>query len=157
VLRDTARPFPASGADNGPSDPTPVPMCRAPDGTDQLQCYCAVGLCGAGMLDAAAAVQSVARVAPQEAARQLLDYAESAYAGLFPGHPATQQLAPFHYRYYAATNTYLGVAVQSDSQYVLNGVYGLGGPFGSQITFLGMVTDFIAPSLAAATAGGRAR
>jgi serine protease len=48
-------------------------MCRAPDGTDQLQCYCSVGLCGAGMLDAAAAVAAasaapLARIAPEAAA-----------------------------------------------------------------------------------------
>jgi serine protease len=56
VLQRSARVFPTSGADNGPDDPTPVTACRAPDGTDQLQCYCSTGLCGAGMLDAAAAV-----------------------------------------------------------------------------------------------------
>jgi serine protease len=55
ALRSSARPFPTSGADNG-SDPTPVPLCRAPDGTPQLQCYCTTSVCGAGMLDAGAAV-----------------------------------------------------------------------------------------------------
>ena len=47
--------FPTSGAGNDENG-LPVPMCRAPDGTDQLQCYCSVGLCGAGMVDADAAV-----------------------------------------------------------------------------------------------------
>jgi serine protease len=56
ALQASARAFPTSGADNGPDDPTPVPVCRAPGGADQLQCYCSTGLCGAGMLDAAAAV-----------------------------------------------------------------------------------------------------
>ena len=55
ALRSSARPFPTSGADNG-SDPTPVPQCRAPDGASQLQCYCNTSVCGAGMLDAGAAV-----------------------------------------------------------------------------------------------------
>jgi serine protease len=55
ALRSSARPFPTSGADNG-SDPTPVARCRAPDGTSQLQCYCNTSVCGAGMLDAGAAV-----------------------------------------------------------------------------------------------------
>jgi serine protease len=55
ALRTSARPFPTRGADNG-SDPTPVPMCRAPDGSSQLQCYCNTSVCGAGMLDAGAAV-----------------------------------------------------------------------------------------------------
>jgi serine protease len=55
ALSSSARPFPTTGADNG-SDPTPVPMCRAPDGAPQLQCYCNTSVCGAGMLDAGAAV-----------------------------------------------------------------------------------------------------
>jgi len=59
VLQTTARPFPTSGADNGPDDNTPVTACRTPDGTDQLQCYCTTGLCGAGMLDASAALAAV--------------------------------------------------------------------------------------------------
>ncbi len=63
ALRASARPFPTSGADNGPGDPTPVPQCRAPaSGVDQLQCYCPNdgSLCGAGMLDAGRAVAAVA-------------------------------------------------------------------------------------------------
>ena len=60
LLQSTARPFPTSGADNGPDDSTPVQACRAPDGTDQLQCYCTTALCGAGMVDAAAAVAAAA-------------------------------------------------------------------------------------------------
>ena len=58
VLRATARPFPTTGADNG-SIPGPVPVCHAPDLTDQLQCYCTTNTCGAGMLDVGAALQSV--------------------------------------------------------------------------------------------------
>ena len=60
LLQSTARPFPTSGADNGPDDSTPVQACRAPDGTDQLQCYCTTALCGAGMVDASAAVAAAA-------------------------------------------------------------------------------------------------
>ena len=60
VLQVTARPFPTTGGDNG--DGTVVPQCTgpqfAPDGTpiDQTQCYCTIDTCGAGMLDAGAAV-----------------------------------------------------------------------------------------------------
>lgn len=67
VLRNTARPFPTTGGDNG--DGTPVPQCTAPqvdsngDPIDQLQCYCTTTTCGAGMLDVAAAVQAAATVA----------------------------------------------------------------------------------------------
>jgi serine protease len=64
LLQSTAWPFPASGADNGPDDTTPVAACRTPDGTDQLQCYCTTALCGAGMVDAAAAVAAAAGVSP---------------------------------------------------------------------------------------------
>jgi len=57
LLRSTARPFPSSGADNGPDDPSPVATCVAPQSNvQQLQCYCTMSLCGAGMLDAGAAV-----------------------------------------------------------------------------------------------------
>ena len=61
AMRATARPFPTSGSDNGPNDPTAVVQCHAPvTGTDQYQCYCTTSLCGAGMLDAGAAVAAVA-------------------------------------------------------------------------------------------------
>ncbi|HUG21581.1 S8 family peptidase [Piscinibacter sp.] len=63
ALRATARPFPTTGGDNG--DGSEVPVCTAPrfdtndDPIDQLQCYCTTATCGAGMLDAAAAVAAV--------------------------------------------------------------------------------------------------
>jgi len=56
TLRSTARPFPTSGADAG------TPVCAAPTGTDQLECYCTTSTCGAGMLDTRAAVAAVARL-----------------------------------------------------------------------------------------------
>ena len=58
ALQSGARPFPSSGADNGPSDPTPVGVCQPPSAQEQLQCYCVTGLCGAGMLDSAAALMA---------------------------------------------------------------------------------------------------
>lgn len=54
LLRATARPFPSSGADAG------TPICAAPTGTDQLECYCTTSTCGAGVLNAAAAVAAAA-------------------------------------------------------------------------------------------------
>ncbi|MBI3367381.1 MAG: S8 family serine peptidase, partial [Burkholderiales bacterium] len=59
ALQASARPFPQTGAEAS------VVACRAPDGTDQVECYCTSSTCGAGMLDAAAAV---ARVQPSVAA-----------------------------------------------------------------------------------------
>lgn len=61
LLQSTAAAFPTSGADNGPNDATPVTTCQAPTSTDQLQCYCTTALCGAGMLDAAAATRAAAQ------------------------------------------------------------------------------------------------
>jgi serine protease len=60
VLEATARPFPTTGGDNG--DGTAVLQCTLPqfdalgNPVDQLQCYCTIDTCGAGMLDAGAAV-----------------------------------------------------------------------------------------------------
>ena len=56
LLLASARAFPTTGGDNG--DGTPVPVCQAPTATEQLQCYCTRSTCGAGMLDAGAAVRA---------------------------------------------------------------------------------------------------
>jgi len=55
TLQATARSFPTAGA----QEPTAV-ACRAPDATDQVECYCTTSTCGAGMLDVAAAVAQAA-------------------------------------------------------------------------------------------------
>jgi hypothetical protein len=56
LLQATARAFTTTGGDNG--DGTPVFQCTAPNPVDQLQCYCTIDTCGAGMLDAGAAVSA---------------------------------------------------------------------------------------------------
>jgi serine protease len=57
ALKDTARPFPATGAGTG------VQACTAPSSTAQdSECYCTTSTCGAGMLDTGAAVAAVAVV-----------------------------------------------------------------------------------------------
>ena len=53
ALQATARAFPVSGA---ASD---VLQCGAPSAVEQLECYCTTSTCGAGMLDAAAALEAV--------------------------------------------------------------------------------------------------
>lgn len=58
LLKSTARAFPSS---NIPNDP--VKQCVAPNGIDQLECYCTTTTCGAGMLDASAAVAAVTTAA----------------------------------------------------------------------------------------------
>src|SRR4029079_6133764 len=54
ALQGSARPFPGGAA----VDPA-VPVCQVPRNLDQLECVCTTFTCGAGMLDAAAAVASV--------------------------------------------------------------------------------------------------
>lgn len=56
-LQASARPFPATS-----SDPTVV-QCRAPSTLPQIECLCTTSTCGAGMLDAAAAVGAAAATA----------------------------------------------------------------------------------------------
>ena len=58
ALRQSARPFPTSGALTANA-----PTCRAPTTTAQDECYCTTSTCGAGLLDAAAAVAVVVGVA----------------------------------------------------------------------------------------------
>lgn len=50
LLKSTARAYPTTGGTAG------IASCRTPNGTDQLECYCTTSTCGAGMLDAGAAV-----------------------------------------------------------------------------------------------------
>ena len=62
ALKTTARPFPSSGAIATPGSPA-VTACTAPGSVAQnSQCYCTTSTCGAGLLDAGAAVAWVAHV-----------------------------------------------------------------------------------------------
>jgi serine protease len=57
ALKSTARAFPSTGAGTG------VAACKAPSATAQsAECYCTKTTCGAGLLDAGAAVTAVAQV-----------------------------------------------------------------------------------------------
>jgi len=64
ILQATSRAFPTTGGDN--SDGTLVPLCAVPQSDssgspiDQLQCYCTTYTCGAGMLNAGAALTALA-------------------------------------------------------------------------------------------------
>ncbi|MBI3370025.1 MAG: hypothetical protein HY021_16665 [Burkholderiales bacterium] len=89
---------------------------------------------------------SDAAVAPEEAARQLMDFAESsAYRIYFPSHEPTQVSGAFQYRYYPATNIYLGVVVLPGTSLAYGGVYVMGGPFGNVPLYVGQLTAFITP------------
>ncbi|MDO8377104.1 MAG: S8 family peptidase [Aquabacterium sp.] len=54
TLQATVRPFPSTGA----QEPGTV-ACTAPGSVDQIECYCTTSTCGAGLLDAGAAVTEV--------------------------------------------------------------------------------------------------
>lgn len=56
LMMSSARPFPSSGLFD--SSNLPLQACRAPGNFDQLECYCTQATCGAGMLDANAAVRA---------------------------------------------------------------------------------------------------
>ena len=58
LLQGTARAFPTTGGTPG------TPQCTAPSLAAQDECYCTTSTCGAGMLDAGAAVAAVAASAP---------------------------------------------------------------------------------------------
>jgi serine protease len=87
ALMASARRFPASGVPDDTSGP--IVACRAPNGIEQLQCYCTTSTCGAGMLDAGAAVATVVGLraaftvtpaAPQAGATITLDSSSSTVA-----------------------------------------------------------------------------
>ena len=68
LIEATARPFPTTGGDNGTG--AVVPTCTPPkydalgNPVDQLECYCTIDTCGAGMLDAGAAVRAASAGMP---------------------------------------------------------------------------------------------
>ena len=61
LLKSTARPFPTAGGTAG------TPICTAPTKTTQDECYCTTSTCGAGMLDAGAAVTAANALAAETA------------------------------------------------------------------------------------------
>jgi len=58
ILKSTARPFATTGGTAG------IPQCTAPTSTVQDECYCTTSTCGAGMLDAGAAVAAAKAANP---------------------------------------------------------------------------------------------
>ncbi len=56
ALQSTARAFPSTGAQTAGAT-----SCVAPSALNQVECYCTTATCGAGLLDAGAAVEKVAR------------------------------------------------------------------------------------------------
>jgi serine protease len=93
ALQSSARAFPSTGADNG-SDPTPVPQCQPPSSQEQLQCYCVTGLCGAGMLDADAALTVAQALQPSQGLATPETVAAEGGAAASPGDASPIQQTP---------------------------------------------------------------
>jgi hypothetical protein len=133
-----------------------------------LACVCATFLlasCGGGdepMLSTAkigaAAPRAAAApttVTPQQAAELLMDAAQIAYPGYFPGNSVSIPFGPFMVRYYADTGTYLGVVVIDGTGFTMNGIYTVGGVFGGSVSSPvphGVVNDYL-PNLTISTGG----
>ncbi len=118
ALQSSARTFP-SGSAGGSTGTEAITACRAPDASDQLECFCTTSTCGAGMLDVAAAV---ALVTPTKTNFQtsgadcVFNWAERTYPEYFaPAGIASATYAPYYYRYYQGTGNYLAVS-SNDNQ-----------------------------------------
>lgn len=87
-------------------------------------------------LISALAISLPAQAADATSVECLLDWAETSYPTLFaPAGAVTAQLPPYTYRYYAATNAYVGAS--ADAVYYL-------GPLTNQVlTNLGPLTDWL--------------
>jgi hypothetical protein len=97
------------------------------------------------LLPLQAARAQVSPTVPNDAVRQLMDFAEWQVPAYFPTHQPTLAGGAFLFRYYPTTQVYLVVAGPG-SGYTPMGIYLLGGPFGGQPTYVGLVTDFVAPT-----------
>lgn len=77
ALQSSARAFPFRGAAEDPQTGA-IQDCHAPNGIEQLQCYCTTSTCGAGMLDAASAVAAALGLRPRISVSQTLHPGEVA-------------------------------------------------------------------------------
>ncbi len=91
---------------------------------------------------------AAAAVTPEEAAKQLMDYAETVFKVYFPEHQSTLTFGPFRYRLYSS-GIILGVVVTAgDPTYSTVGdVYVMGGVFGNSPLRVGPLTSFITPTV----------
>ncbi|MCX7174771.1 MAG: S8 family peptidase [Proteobacteria bacterium] len=135
ALQGSARAFPT-----GVQTAT-LQNCHAPDGTDQLECYCTASTCGAGMLDAAAAVASVmpgSRPLQTSGADCVFNWAERTLPKYFaPAVPASTTSAPYYFRYYSTTRNYLATSS------VDNHLWALGPDTRNNLLDLGPVASFL--------------
>lgn len=69
----------------------------------------------------------------------LFDFGEANFKQYFPSHQANHVIGSLSYRFYPETGAFL--FVDSDSR-----IYVVGGPFGSDFTFVGVVGDYVKPA-----------
>lgn len=126
-----------------------------------------LGSCGGGhvavdsaetshALQSAGSPRQLQALGTAEAADALMDFGERQFPGYFPAAQPSQSLPPFRYRHYPQTGIYLGVVVSADPNYVLDGVYVMGGEFGPAPVRVGVVRDFIDTSGAPPECAGNA-
>ena len=96
------------------------------------------GASAKGKAGASANTQAAAAAPdPAALATQLFDFAEAKFPQFFPSHRPDVDAQGWRYRYYPEAGTYVIVA---DGR-----VYVLGGPFGPQVTYVGMAQDLLNP------------
>jgi len=115
ALQASARPFPTLGSLSA-SQTSATQACHAPDGSDQLECFCTTATCGAGMLDTGLAVANVLGIVSHDC---LFNWAQTHYAGLFSPAANSQFYGQYYYRQYPANNTYLGVSSEDNHVYYM--------------------------------------
>ena len=97
ALQSSSRPFPV--------DPTLAACPGSVTSGDTVgQCNCTTTQCGAGMLDALAAVKAVN---PTEC---LFNWAENGLPDVLPAGPQTHVNGPYQFRFYPSQSSYLGVS-----------------------------------------------
>jgi len=127
ILKSTARPFPTTGGGSA-ADGNP-PVCKAPSSTVQDECYCTTTTCGAGMVDAFAAVK-----AAQALNGATLSITQSPASGLIAGQTLTLSVA--------ATGLASGRTVSSTAWSIISG----GGIVTAFATGANTATATIAPT-----------
>ena len=107
ALQTAARPFPA--------DPS-LSACpgNITTGDNVGQCNCVTTQCGAGLLDALAAVKAVN---PTEC---LFNWAERTVPDLLPAGPSTNVVGPYQFRFYPSQGSYLGVSADQGRLLYIN-------------------------------------
>lgn len=140
ALQSSARAFP-SGSAGGFTQTGAIAACRAPDSSDQLECFCTTSTCGAGMLDVAAAVALVTptnKILQMSGADCIFNWAERTYPEYFaPAGMASATSAPYYYRYYPGTGNNLGTS-SNDNQ-----LWGLGPITDNRLSAFGTVAAFM--------------